>query len=227
MSRIALILCGGKGTRFRTVSTSPKILARFGNKLFFDWIVEYLKNNGFEKVILSVGYKSKEISNYVEKNRNKFSIEIDFCHEDTPLGTGGAIINFFKKTNLQDIFVFNGDTYWPNPIPEAFFEKKLDVAICLATSLERNDRYGDFMIRNEKLLVSRGSPARVIHNSLVYVGISRLSCSATLDLPTVNCSLEELLSKHEKGIFLLQETMPFFDYGTPEAYAALEKYSNG
>ena len=68
MSRVALILCGGKGTRFRSISSSPKILAPFRSGLFIDWLIDFLKNNKFETIILSLGYKSEEIIEYINLN---------------------------------------------------------------------------------------------------------------------------------------------------------------
>ena len=61
----ALVLCGGRGTRFASVSTDPKILTKFGKTTFLDWLVEYLRANGFEKIYFSVGYKHEKIISYV------------------------------------------------------------------------------------------------------------------------------------------------------------------
>ena len=53
----AIILCGGKGTRFKNISRAPKILADFGNEKFLDLQIEYLRENNFERIILAVGYE--------------------------------------------------------------------------------------------------------------------------------------------------------------------------
>ena len=100
----AVILCGGLGTRLKSVVTDiPKPMAPVRNFPFLHYIVEHLKVYGFDKFLFLTGYKSKIIEEY-------FS-EYDFSIENEPLGTGGALFNAFEK--LQDeFFLINGDTFF-------------------------------------------------------------------------------------------------------------------
>ena len=223
LCKTALVLCGGKGSRFREVSASPKILAQVGEGVFLEWILNYLNDNGFEKVVLSTGYKASEIVSYIEKNEHKFSIGIDYCFEDHPLGTGGAVINFFENFANKEVYVFNGDTYWPNQIPRDLFKSDLDKALCLTSKVEKNDRYGDYKIIDKKLEVKLGTASDVIEESNVYVGIARVSSNILNHTPDIPCSLEELLSFQPTGIDLLIGEMKFLDFGTVEAYPVLNK----
>ena len=58
----ALILCGGKGTRLRSVvSGRPKVLAEIGDRPFLDILIEDLLRAGFKIIVLSVGYLKEQV----------------------------------------------------------------------------------------------------------------------------------------------------------------------
>ena len=65
------------------------------NKPFLYYQLKQLKRFNFEKIIISTGYKSRVIENYVEKKFKDKSISIV---KDTKYysGTGGAIKNCLK-----------------------------------------------------------------------------------------------------------------------------------
>ena len=77
---------------------------------------QHMKN--YKQIILSLGYRYKEIIGYL-KSRD-YGVNIDYVIEEESLGTGGAILNIFKLRQLCEVTVFNGDTYWSAPIPSAF-----------------------------------------------------------------------------------------------------------
>ena len=216
MSRIALVLCGGEGTRFRSISSSPKILAPFRNGLFIDWLVWFLKENNFEKIILSLGYKSDLIINYIDSELK--SHKISYIIEDSPLGTGGAVINAIKSLNCDELCVFNGDTFWSNNLTKEFLHKPIDLGLCLTKKFPLNERYGDFSLKNGKLIIKRGSSKIPIVDSKVFIGIARVS----KNLKNINLkkpySFEELLVSQSNGLGLCNFDGDVFDFGVPEAY---------
>lgn len=61
----AIILCGGLGTRLRTVVKDvPKPMAPVGGRVFLEFIFEYLKTQGVKSVVLAVSYKYEVIQEY-------------------------------------------------------------------------------------------------------------------------------------------------------------------
>ncbi|MDP2593104.1 MAG: sugar phosphate nucleotidyltransferase [bacterium] len=102
-----VILCGGLGTRLRRlIPDRPKVLVPFHKKVLLDITMELLQKNGFEKIILSVGFMKEQVKEHCEKCGYK----VTFSEEDTPLGTGGAIkkaLDRHIKTSI--FFVMNGD----------------------------------------------------------------------------------------------------------------------
>ena len=226
MSNNALILCGGQGTRFKMISSRPKILAPFRGEAFITWLVNYVKKNEIKLITFSLGYGADEICEFVQNNNNFKNIDLNFCREEMPLGTGGAIQHFFHNYEVADTVVLNGDTYWPNLIPKNFLLKRIDLASCLTTKISINDRYGDFNVNSGKLHVSRGSEAQPISDSVAFTGICRISrniCFSGLEPPF---SFEELLCHQKNGIDLYTENFPFYDYGTPVGFQNLMKYDD-
>ena len=90
-----ILLCGGYGKRARTIyKNKPKILFPINNKPFIYWILKNLENKGIKKIILCLGYKSKLIQNYINKEKKNFNINIIIIREPKKLnGIGGAIKN--------------------------------------------------------------------------------------------------------------------------------------
>ncbi len=105
----AIILLGGRGKRInRFTKNQPKCLIDIYGKPFLYYQLMYLKKNNIKNVILSTGYHSKKVKDYV-KNIKFINIKIVYDGKQL-LGTGGAInksINFLKKK----FFVIYGDSY--------------------------------------------------------------------------------------------------------------------
>jgi len=88
-----LILAGGKASRLKNLAeNTPKYLMPVSpNQVFADIHLEWVKTQGFNKVILSVGHLAKAVEDYC-KDGSRWGLEINYVHDgDTPLGTGGAV----------------------------------------------------------------------------------------------------------------------------------------
>ena len=120
----AILLCGGKGTRVsRYTKHVPKCLIDINGKPFLYHQLKFLKKNNIKKVIISSGYLSKKIKDYLKKDIRFINFKIK---EDGKklLGTGGAVLkslNFLKK----NFFVIYGDSYLRFRLKELKKDKKL------------------------------------------------------------------------------------------------------
>ena len=64
----AIILAGGLGTRLQSVVADvPKCMAPVNGIPFINFIISYLKKEGIERFILSLGYKSEIVIEYINK----------------------------------------------------------------------------------------------------------------------------------------------------------------
>ena len=79
-----LVLCGGQGTRLRSVvADRPKALADIAGRPFLDILSEELSRNGLRRQVLCVGYGGAQIAaRYAGRAGADFKISL----EDTPLG---------------------------------------------------------------------------------------------------------------------------------------------
>jgi len=104
----AIILAGGLGTRLRPLTDStPKPLLPVKQKPIIEHAILNFKKHGILDVILSIGYRADKIKAYFGDG-TKWGVKIDYCLEDQPLGTGGAL----KKAaaGIQEKFIaINGD----------------------------------------------------------------------------------------------------------------------
>ena len=106
------ILCGGKATRLGKITKNiPKSLIDINGKPFIYHQLELLKKNGFNDIVLCLGHMGEQIQEYVCKHVKGMSFCFSYDGE-TPLGTGGAIINALPFLSDR-FFVLYGDSYLP------------------------------------------------------------------------------------------------------------------
>src|SRR5437764_9162328 len=88
----AVILCGGQGTRLRSVlGDGPKAMAQVGGRPFLEILLDQLETAGWRRVVLCTGYGSAALRRHFSSARS--TLEICFSEEQAPLGTGGALRN--------------------------------------------------------------------------------------------------------------------------------------
>ena len=140
----ALILVGGLGSRLKNkVPHLPKPMAPIGDKPFLELLMKRLNNHGFKKIILCTGYKSELIRNHFSNNYRNMTIA--YSNEQKSLGTGGAIkIALDIIDSNEDIFIFNGDTFFEiDYFKFKNFHKENDFSLTIALkNMNEFDRYG-------------------------------------------------------------------------------------
>jgi D-glycero-alpha-D-manno-heptose 1-phosphate guanylyltransferase len=148
----AIVLVGGLGTRLRSVvSNVPKPMVMVNNRPFLELLLIDLKNKGFKKIILCVGYLKESIIDYFSDTL--IDIEIEFSLEFEPLGTGGAIKNAFSKCISNHIYVLNGDTFQDfDPKVLSDLWNTYQVPVLLLRSLPDERRYGGVTVNGREII---------------------------------------------------------------------------
>jgi D-glycero-alpha-D-manno-heptose 1-phosphate guanylyltransferase len=222
MTKEAIILAGGLGTRLRTVvSDVPKCMAPINGIPFIHFIITYLKKEGIKKFIFSVGYKSDNIVDYVSKTFP--DLETQFVTEDTPLGTGGAIKLACSKVKSSDVFVLNGDTIFNINLKD-FFEfhtsKKADFTVALK-QMKDFSRYGSVEI-NKDCSINAFHEKTFCKKGFINGGIYVLNISTFINDPLSDVfSFEsDFLEKNtgKKKFYGIGCEDYFIDIGIPEDY---------
>jgi D-glycero-alpha-D-manno-heptose 1-phosphate guanylyltransferase len=105
-----IILAGGFGTRLQAVVPDlPKPMAPVAGRPFLAYVMQNLRRYGASRFILSVHYKREKI---IEAFGDALDgIPIDYAVEETPLGTGGGILNATQYVTEDTALILNGDTF--------------------------------------------------------------------------------------------------------------------
>lgn len=112
MIKDLLILVGGQGTRLKSVSGDvPKPLVPIYKEMcILDFILRNVQLWNVKRTILCICYKPEFFRSWL--NSRSFDFDIEIVVEDSPLGTGGAILNAVNSLEIKSPFaVMNGDTY--------------------------------------------------------------------------------------------------------------------
>lgn len=107
--RTAIILCGGLGSRLGQISKKiPKTLVKIQGREILWYIINFLKENKFNHLILPLGYKGKQIKNFILKNKN-FDLIIDQIETGENTKIGQRISRVLNKIYSEDVVILNGD----------------------------------------------------------------------------------------------------------------------
>ena len=231
MIKEAIILAGGLGTRLRSVvSDVPKCMALIGDKPFLHFLLEFLKKNGIEHFIFSVGYLHEVIENYLRQNYPELNISISL--EKEPLGTGGAIKLAAGNATEKNVMVCNGDTFYQIDINQhSHFHIQHNAACSLSLKPMKDfDRYGVVELNNDHS-ISSFKEKKFYKSGLINGGIYALNIERFLeeDLPLKfsfeKDYLEKKVRQTEKKpeIFGIVQDRYFIDIGIPEDYEKAQK----
>jgi len=142
----AVILAGGLGTRLRPITdTIPKPMIEFHGKPFLEYLIEMLVEQGFEKVVLLLGYLHHKVTRYF-KDGKKWDIEIKYSITDVEDDTG---LRLQKAKHLFDplFLLMYCDNYWPMDFPKLWKKFHVFDVPALVTVYMNRDGYTKSNIR--------------------------------------------------------------------------------
>ncbi|MGF1493885.1 MAG: sugar phosphate nucleotidyltransferase [Microcoleaceae cyanobacterium] len=110
----AMILAAGKGTRVRPITyTIPKPMIPILQKPVMEFLVELLRQHGFDQIMVNVSHLAEEIENYF-RDGQRFGVHISYSFEgrieDGNL-IGKAIGSAGGMKKIQDFYPFFDDTF--------------------------------------------------------------------------------------------------------------------
>lgn len=119
------IMAGGFGTRLRPLTdTCPKPMLKIGNKPILETVIRSFIKAGFVNFYISTHYMPEQIQQHFGDGA-ELGVTIRYIHEDSPLGTGGAL-GLLPNDLPQDLplIMMNGDV-----LTKVDFERLLDFHI--------------------------------------------------------------------------------------------------
>ncbi len=217
----AIILAGGFGTRLQAVIKDvPKPLADISGKPFLAYLLQNLQNYGVKNVVLSVGYLQEKIVEYF--GNSYLGITISYAREDSPLGTGGAIVNSLKFIDKsRPCLVINGDTFLQVDYKKLLQAHQKDLTIVLR-KMDDCSRYGRVEVDQNSLITAFKEKSETKTSGFINGGIYVLNPEIfeKFSLPQSFSFENDFLTKHLEQLdphgFAADEY--FIDIGIPDDY---------
>jgi NDP-sugar pyrophosphorylase family protein len=227
-----LVLAGGLATRMRPATeTIPKLLLPVAGRPFADVQLRWLADAGVTDVVLSIGHLGHRIRDYAGDG-SAWGLSIHYVDEGDRLrGTGGALRLAYDQGVLEKRFVvLYGDSFLSVDVKGAFAAFDRSGGDVLMTVF-RND--GAFDRSNARLEGARvvydkraADPASAGMHYIDY-GLAIIDRDAVLpEVPSGEVlDLADLYHRLslEGRVSGLEVTERFYEIGSPEGLAALER----
>jgi D-glycero-D-manno-heptose 1,7-bisphosphate phosphatase len=217
----AVILCGGRGKRLNYLTKkTPKPLLKINTIPFIEYLINNLSRHGIKEIILLCGYLGhKFISKY--HNKSFSGVKIICIKEKKELGTGGAVINAFKK--LDKIFyLLNGDTYFDvnlNLLSSEFNLKKYDMLMCCAELNKDVSRYSKIDLNKQTIKsISTNNKSKYI-NSGLYIFKRKIFYGKIQKKSLEDTILPKIIGRKKAQGFVFKNAQNIFiDIGIPKDF---------
>lgn len=135
-----MILAGGRGTRLRPITdTTPKPMVKFHGRPFLEYLIELLREQGFEHVLLLLGHLPDVIQRHFGDGRD-FGVRVDYTVSSADDLTVSRIR--LAEPLLDDCFLLMYcDNYWPLRFERMWERFATSDAAAMVTVYANRDRY--------------------------------------------------------------------------------------
>lgn len=213
-----VIMAGGLGKRLLPLTEDcPKPMLPVGGKPMLERIIERAKSEGFRRFIVSVHYLGHIIEEYFEDGE-QWGVEIRYLHEESPLGTAGAI-SLLNPRPDEPFVVTNGDVLSDIRYGEMLdFHVRHGAQATMAVRLhEWQNPFG--VVRTEGIDII-GFDEKPVHRTHVNAGIYVLAPSVLDELIVgEQCDMPTLFERIQRiGQSTIAYPMhePWLDVGRPD-----------
>jgi dTDP-glucose pyrophosphorylase/predicted transcriptional regulator len=215
------LMAGGFGKRLQPLTNDiPKPLLKVGKKPILETILEQFAAAGFQNFYISTHYKAEMIREHFD-NGSKWGVNIQYVHEEEPLGTAGALGLLPDELPDIPILMMNGDL-----LTKINFERLLQfhnehdgIATMCVREYDFQVPYGVIKAKEHRITKIVEKP---IHKFFVNAGIYVLNSSLVksvngkeyLDMP--NLLEEQIKNNMQVNNFPIHEY--WLDIGRMEEY---------
>ena len=103
------LMAGGFGTRLRPLTDRcPKAMLSVGDKPILEIVLRFFIKAGFINFYIATHFMPEKIRQHFG-NGEKWGVKIEYIHEESPLGTGGALGLLPKNSPDLPLILMNGD----------------------------------------------------------------------------------------------------------------------
>jgi D-glycero-alpha-D-manno-heptose 1-phosphate guanylyltransferase len=225
----AYILCGGFGTRLRSViKDSQKVVVDIHGRPFLALVLEQLHRAGITQGVLCAHYRADQLAEVLSALEVESGLALQLVIETVPMGTGGALLNALREVPPNGRYlVLNADTYLDPHAYRLALAAELDVVV--GVQVEDRSRYGSLhcSAQGEVLgLAEKGQAG----SGWVNAGVYGFTPSALADVAVTPASMEHdllpgLIARH--SLFVCEYSGAFVDIGTPDSLDAFKSDLSG
>ncbi|MFV9654426.1 sugar phosphate nucleotidyltransferase [Pseudomonas sp. NY15366] len=219
----AYVLCGGFGTRLRSVTDTQKALVPVHGEPFLARVLRQLARAGVSEAVLCAHYRAEQVAEQLAVLAQDAGLQLMLVVEPSPMGTGGALLNALREQPPQGRYlVLNADTF-VDADGYAMMVQGQGNAL-LGVRVGDRSRYGSLEVDaggRLRALLEKGREGPGLINAGVYAFTYETFASAAVRA----CSMEqellpELLASEAVGV--IEYGGRFIDIGTPES---LDRYA--
>lgn len=150
----AMILAAGMGTRLGEITSRiPKILVDINGKTLLELILQKLKNEGFDEIIINVHHFADMIEEKADILAKEIGVSVVFSDErDQLLDTGGGLYKARAFFDNKPFLLYNGDILTDLNLSKLFdYHIRKGAAATIATRQREGNRFflidKDMMVR--------------------------------------------------------------------------------
>lgn len=223
------MLAGGRGERLRPLTdTRPKPMIEFHGRPFLDYLLDLLREQGFERVLLLLGYLPEPIQAHCGDGR-RWGLEIEYAVSPAEDDTGRRLKLAAHRLDSHFLLMYC-DNYWPMPFARMWQQFEARGVQGLLTIYRNRDRSTRDNVRvDDAGYVTLYDKDRAAANlSGVEIGFAILARTMMDLLPAdENVSLERAVYPHlaaqrQLGAFLTEHR--YYSVSSPERLAATAQF---
>lgn len=228
MSKRAIILAGGKGTRLRPYTlVLPKPLMPIGEYPILEVVVRQLVRNGFDHITLAVNHQAALIRSFFGDG-SSWNVKIDYSQENSPMGTIGPLR--LIEDLPENFLIMNGDILTDLNF-DTFYQSHVRTGKMFTISSYRREEKIDYgvILKTDSNILSgfEEKPSRKYDVSMGIYMANRRILKYVKDIPYGfdNLMYDLLIDKIEVGIASFHGY--WLDIGRPDDYIqAIEEFES-
>jgi histidinol-phosphate phosphatase family protein len=216
----AVILAGGRGTRLRPLTdTRPKPMIEFHRKPFLEYLIEMVRDQGFQRFLILLGYLPDVIQDYFGDG-SRWGVEIEYAVSAPEDDTGRRLK--LAEPRIDPVFLLMySDNYWPMPFDEMWQKFVSSGTSALVTVYRNNDQYTRDNLRVDEVgyieTYDKSRTAPNLHG--VDIGFMILKRPVLNLLPNGNVSFEntvypQLVAQRQLQAYITEHR--YYSVGTHE-----------
>ena len=224
----AVILAGGRGTRLSPITDNlPKPMVMFHDKPFLEYLVEMVREQGFTKILMLLGYLPDKIMDHFGNGEN-WGVSIQYSVSSVDDETGRRLR--IARPSLDPTFLLMYcDNYWPMPFDsmwQQYGQTHTQAQVTVYRNADQYSRSNLLVDKNSRVLTydpSRSAPGL----SGVDIGFLILENLVVDLMPDENLSFEhtvypQLVAEGQLGAYVTDHR--YYSVGSHERLPETDKF---